>query len=687
MKFSSFFVFILLLNTLSAQTFNGGSGPINDNQTIDIPVTVSGLPSIIDTTNFGLETVCINATHTWDADVTMWIVSPDGTVGQLFSGVGGGDNNFTNTCLNVFATTNISNASAPFTGTFKPTGQMGMVNNGQNPNGTWYLRVNDNYGADQGFVNSFSITFGNNPATYFKFEHSQLPIVSIETNGGTILDDQKITADMEIRWQGAGVVNYLTDPVTHFGGKIGIEYRGNYSLSLPQKPYSIETRDINGNNLDTALLGMPAENDWVLLANYNDKSFARNIVPFHLFVSMGHYATRVRLVDVVLNGEYQGIYLLGEKIKRDNNRVDIATLNPADITLPEVTGGYMLKIDYWDASNSWQLTHSPIGYPGLDVHMVHYEPKMEDLMPEQLNYIHQYIDDYENALYGSNFADPNTGYRAFIGVGTFIDYFLISELTRNGDGYKKSRFFYKDKNEIDGTVKKLKAGPVWDFDWSQKDMWSGSEDGSQWMYPNCDEDVNAEGWYIRLLQDPLFADELRCRYEDLRRSIFSNAYIHQRIDSVANLVNESQAWHYKTWGHLGAATGTPEVQAPSATFAEEVQRLKDWYDRRLDWLDDNMPGTLNGCSMTGIDEYIKVGKVNAFPVPFQDEIQVDWSETTLHPTKFRLLDGSGRIILEQNLESTLKSSILLSNLGALENGWYVIEIEEGEKIGRIKVVK
>src|SRR5690606_37872955 len=142
--------------------------------------------------------------------------------------------------------------------------------------------------------------------------------------------------------------------------------------------------------------------------------------------------------------------------------------------------------------------------------------------------------------------------------------------------YKKSCFFSKDKDKNDGTVRKLKAGPVWDFDWAEKDMWGGSEDGSQFMYGECDQDINTPGWYIRLLQDTLFANELRCRYDDLRRSILKESHIDAKIDSVAQAVNESQAWHYQTWGHLGAETGTWEVQAPSQTYSEEVQRLKDW---------------------------------------------------------------------------------------------------------------
>lgn len=672
-----------------SQTFTGGTGPIYDNTTIDIPVSVSGLSSSIDTINFGLETICINLTHTYDADLTVSIVAPDGTVSMLFSGIGGGGDNFTNTCLNQGASQALASGSAPFTGTFVPNPAMGQVNNGQNPNGIWYLRVNDNYGADEGQVLNFTLTFGSNPATYFSFSESWLPIVKIDTQGGTIVNEPKIMADMKIIDNGPGIRNHLNDAANNYNGKIGIEYRGNYSLSLPQKPYALETWDQLGNTKDTVVLNMPSENDWLLIPCYNDKSFARNIVPTVAFRDMGHYATRQRFVDVVMNGEYQGIYIFTEKIKRDSARVAIAKLDTFETGGITVTGGYMVKIDYWDNTNSWLLGHSPIGFPGLDIHMVQVYPAPDVIVSQQSAYIQQFIYDFENALYGANFTHPTLGYRNFIGVGSFIDYFIISELTRNADGYKKSSYLYKDKDHADGTIRKLKAGPVWDFDWSQKDMWSGSEDGSGWMYTGCDQDINAPGWYIRLLQDTLFANELRCRYDDMRRSILSLPSIYAKIDSVANVVSESQKWHFDTWGNLGAATGTPEVGSPSQTFAQEIQKLKDWYARRILWLDANMPGTLNGCSMLSLADYVQHGQLSAFPNPFNHGVTLSWEGIDLTGAIITLMDQTGRSIKQKEISATdqVQNTYKLNNLEELLDGLYFIQLVKGSETVTIKLSK
>jgi hypothetical protein len=677
---------LIFVFSVHSQTFTGGTGLILDNQTINIPLSVSGI-GVLDTLNFGLETVCINATHTWDGDVSFKIVAPDGTEAPLFSNIGGDGDNFTNTCLNQDAASDVVSSTPPFTGTFKPSGQMGSVNNGQMGSGTWYLRVTDSYGGDEGIVTSFSLTFGNNPATYFAFTSSLLPIIQINTNGNIIANEPKVMADMKITYNGEGIRNYLSDPVNHYNGKIGIEYRGNYSLSLPQKPFAFETWNATGLPVDTSILGMPSENDWLLLANYNDKSFARNVLPFHLFDSLGNYATRTRLVDVVLDGQYQGIYLLCEKIKRDKNRVDVSRLDTIDVAGTELTGGYMLKIDYWDNTNSWESNFSPIGFPGVDVHFVHVYPDLVEMQPEQIDYIRDYMNNFETALYSPNFTDPNLGYRAFIGVNSFIDYFIINEVARNGDGYKKSRYFYKDKNKPDGTVRKLKAGPVWDFDWAEKDMWDGSEDGSGFMYPNCDQDVNAPGWYIRLLEDTLFANEVRCKYDDYRRSILSEEYIHTKIDSVANLVNESQAWHYKIWGHMGVQTGTPEIGTPSQTYAEEVQKLKDWYTRRLNWLDLNMPGTLNGCSFSGLQEMANVYQLNAFPIPFQDALTIEWSRGQLTGALAELTDQQGRLICSSQISDDTENQFTMNGLEDLKAGCYFLRLTRGAEQVCLKVMK
>ena len=177
------------------------------------------------------------------------------------------------------------------------------------------------------------------------FTSSNLPIIIINTNGQTILDDPKITADMGIIYNGVGVRNNVTDPMNHYNGKIGIETRGQSSQMFPMKSYGIELRDIAGNSQDKALFGLPKESDWVLYAPYTDKTLMRNFLAYTMSREMGHWAANCRYVEVVVNGDYRGVYVFMEKIKRGSGRVNIPKIAATDISGDEVTGGYIFSLD------------------------------------------------------------------------------------------------------------------------------------------------------------------------------------------------------------------------------------------------------------------------------------------------------------------------------------------------------
>ncbi|HUV00180.1 MAG TPA: CotH kinase family protein, partial [Bacteroidales bacterium] len=392
---------------------------------------------------------------------------------------------------------------------------------------------------------------------------SNLPIIVINTpEGADIPNEPKIMADMKIIHNGNGQINSINDPGNIYTGKVGIEIRGRYSASLPQKPYGFETRDLPGNNLDTSLLGMPSENDWILLANYNDKAFLRNFLANDLFQKMGHYAPRSRYCEVVVNNEYQGIYLMCEKIKRDRERVNIAKLTPDDNTGDDLTGGYIFKNDYYTASDSWLSNFSPVNKPGADIYFVYYDPKPEELTPQQKNYIKDFVNSLETTLYSSSFYVDVFGYRAYLDVNSFVDYFIIGEVSRNIDAYKKSRFYYKDKDSKGGL---LFSGPVWDFDWAWKNIEENCihfnrPDGSGWAYKvnECNNWPVAPSWEVRLLEDNKFANMIHSRYFELRKTILSLNYIYNQIDSVASLLDDAQQRHFQKWKILGINVGTPE---------------------------------------------------------------------------------------------------------------------------------
>ncbi len=290
-----------------------------------------------------------------------------------------------------------------------------------------------------------------------------LPLMVIDTQGQGIPDEPKIVAHMGLIDNGPGVINNASDAYNDYDGLIGIERRGSSSQSFPKLSYAVETRDDEGKDQDVSLLGMPEEEDWVLHGPYSDKSLIRNVLIFHMAAQTGRYASRTRFVELILNGDYRGVYVLMEKIKRDADRVDIAKLNPDEISGDDLTGGYIIKVDKIEGTevDGWFSPYPPV--PGLDqrVRYQYHYPKPSDIVPEQQAYIQGVVAAFEDMMDSDQFADPVNGYARYIDVGSAVDFFLLNEVSRNVDGYRLSTFLYKDKDSVgDG---KLVFGPIWDF--------------------------------------------------------------------------------------------------------------------------------------------------------------------------------------------------------------------------------
>ena len=659
---------ILLANLSYAQTYNGLGGDIPDaGPPVDFIIEVNDLSPSLLNAEHGLINVCFDITHTYLADLHIWIISPSGTIVGLVSANGGGEDNYTNTCFDQNAVTPIGSGSAPFTGSYIPIDNLGEINNETDGNGLWTLRIQDTWAQDEGTLNSWSITFDSDAASPITVDSTYLPIVIIDTQGEVIPDEPKINGTMKIIHNPNGELNYVTDPANQYDGNIGIELRGAYSQSLPQKPYSIETRTVNNLDTSVSILGMPEEEDWVLIANYNDKSFLRNTLAFKLFSEMGNYATRMHFCEVIENGSYKGIYLFGEKIKRDNGRVDIAKLDSSENSGDDLTGGYIFKTDYWNWDDSWQSDFHPLDHPELDVRFVQYYPKPDEITAQQEDYLEAYVDSFETALYGAEFENELIGYRNYIDVNSFIDYFLVNELSRNNDGFKKSRYYHKDKNSNGG---KIKAGPVWDFDWAWKNIWScqfANTDGSGWAYliNDCGPDVNSPGWFVRLLQDPWFQNELRCRYEDFRATSFNIDSIFDYIDESTLYLEEAQQRHYSKWPILGSDTGAPEVDPPALTYEEEITRLKNWITLRIDWLDNNIPGS---CELIDdIAEESQIKGLKIYPNPASDYIQIEYPGIQL--CEIMIFDLQGRMIEVQKNSGQM----LRIDLQNMTGGLYILQ--------------
>jgi len=198
---------------------------------------------------------------------------------------------------------------------------------------------------------------------------SGIPLLLIDTYGSSIKDDPKIKAWLKVIDNGPGKLNNITDEATGYSGFIGIEVRGQSSQMFPKKSYGFETRDSTGNDLDAGLLGMPEDSDWILYAPYSDKSLIRNALTYYLGRRMDYeWQPRFRFCELYINGSYTGVYMLVERIKRGEARVNINKLKPEESSGNDLTGGYIVKVDKINGLSDNEYFHTypsdPADSPG-----------------------------------------------------------------------------------------------------------------------------------------------------------------------------------------------------------------------------------------------------------------------------------------------------------------------------------
>ncbi len=468
---------------------------------------------------------------------------------------------------------------------------------------------------------------------------TNLPIIKITTQSA-ILDEPKVGGNMEVIDNQNKINNIKDLPTAKY--LIGVEYRGSTSQSLSlKKPLGIETRNEKGDNLNVGILGLPAENDWVMIAPYSDKSLMRDHLSYTFARAMNRYASRTRYVELILNGSYQGVYILGEKIKQGKNRVDIAKLKETDISGDDLTGGYILKIDKGtgSASRGWNSAYTSGSVTNR--FQVEY-PKIEVIKDVQFNYIRNIVNDFESRLQSSDFKDLEKGYDKVIDVNSFIDFFLLNELTRNVDGYRLSTYFFKDK---DSKNKKLIMGPVWDFNlaFGNADYCDGWKT-SGWAFKFnaiCPTDgYTVPFWWDKLLQDSNFQIKLKARWNALRNGALADEKIYGQVDSVKNVLKDAQVRNFQQWNIMGRYIW-PNYHF-TGNYTEEVDWTKNWIKDRIAWLDQS--DLLNPKVLANESPDVDMEKPYMYPNPVLDKSKIHFYLTSKTFIKASIADISGKQI-------------------------------------------
>ncbi len=493
------------------------------------------------------------------------------------------------------------------------------------------------------------------------FTESHLPIINIDTQGKIIVDDPKIDAIMGVIDNGKGNINYVSGAFNHYNGSIGIELRGESSLTSVKSSYRFETRDFLGENLNVPLLGLPKENDWILYGPYIDKSLIRNMLIYHVGEQTGRYVSRTVPCELMVNGEYMGVYVLMEKIKQDDNRVNIAKLNEVDNVGSALSGGYIIRMDKTDVGT---VSFSS-GLQYLDrakVTLQYYEPASDVITSQQKTYIKKYVTDFENTLIGSDFSNPETGYHKFIDAGSFVDFMLTNEVALEVDRYKFSTYFFKEK-DMDGN--KLHAGPVWDADRGiGNDVnWPYGQWGDVWQYNYGTKTDGRVYWWERLMQDTYFQNLFATRWNYLRNSLLSDQTVSNYIDSMAIVLDQPQARNFQRWPVMGVKLYQNTFVGQN--YAEEIDYLSTWTLDRLHWIDANIPG-----KVLHPQARITLDKVKSTDEKFVVRLQLtdDYFNRSIFKNKNFKLNNEGEFIQKDTIlyvdASTVELHLKKLNQGA-----------------------
>ncbi|WP_437713204.1 CotH kinase family protein [Sorangium sp. So ce448] len=411
---------------------------------------------------------------------------------------------------------------------------------------------------------------------------SELPIVVIHTFESRRLDPLEtefVPATFMLLEPRDGQTKLLGR--ASFDGRIGIHVRGATSRDFPKKQYAVEFRDdALDTDLDREFLGMPADSDWVLSDPVSfDRTLIRNALAFEMSNRIGRYAPRTRFVEVFLvdsgadvaEKSFLGFYTAIEKIKRGQDRVPVAKLSADDLTEPDVTGGFLLRIDKGD--NDFKAA-------GEELQFVYPDPEdmLKPAREPQFDFIRGYIDDFGQAVDADDFKQPGSGkhYSSFIDQDAFIDHNIISALTKNVDALRISTYFFKDRQGL------LSAGPVWDFDRSLGTPYDERAfEPEEWKLEGSDgTDYFTEGWWGSLFRDPAFQARYKARFLALLQGELAPDELDAMVDGLVRKVGAPAVErNFARWQDSPPLNGSHD---------EEISLLKDFLRRRASWIHDEL---------------------------------------------------------------------------------------------------
>ena len=419
---------------------------------------------------------------------------------------------------------------------------------------------------------------------------THLPIVNINTNGieipgKPIYDENYDVLGYTLASDGATTIKASLDVVDNENtynhpddnvqnlGEVMIRVRGHSSRRFEKPNYFIRFINSDGTNKPQSFLGMDAHHEWALHGPFLDKSLIRNYMWYNISGEIMEYSPNVRFCELILNGEYRGLYLALEMITagKEGARLNLE-VNKKDNTF----SGYALRLDWGDTEEENKLypftnyttrakTQHELVFPGS-----------KNMTPELKEAIKNEFSLFEKTLYSYDYNNEKYGYKNYIDTDSFVDYFLINELTCNYDAGSLSTYIYKDTG---GKYKMC----VWDFN-------SACDFYQEQAIPTDEFRLNSGLWYQMLFMDKDFTDRVVERYYELRQTVFSEEYLFKFIDDTVDYLGPAVNRNYEKWGYT--FTQDYDLLHPTErnprSFEASTGQLKSFLKKRLAFLDENI---------------------------------------------------------------------------------------------------
>ncbi|MDZ7316292.1 MAG: CotH kinase family protein [candidate division KSB1 bacterium] len=455
---------------------------------------------------------------------------------------------------------------------------------------------------------------------------SDLPILVLESR--SVPSNEK---DVAVKVIDRGAGNRLTSPARL--STAGRLIKAALPLAAEKADYRLLL------DADAELLGLPAGNDWTLLAPYSDKSLMRPALAAHIVALFGRPASHSRLCHLFLDEDYRGIYVVLESRTVHPNRLPLAALTPQDDSGDALTGGYLLRLN--GASAGFDSPFPPLHVSARRVHYAFESPLPEMITAPQQNYIRGWIESWEKAAGQAD--DP--AFFDSLDLPSVVDYFLLSEVCRDVSAYRSQTLLYKDRDSRGGRLK-----VEWQIDarhaFGNTTLWEGDRvEGLHLDYllqhpPAANDSLPTPFWWKRLRNDPQFQAAAARRWRQLRADGLSEEALFAAADSLYRLLAAEQVLNFERWMILD--TPIPPSAAAYASYDEAFDDLLIWLLDRIDALDERMAVFSAGLGDREVDLPDTRVLINSYPNPFNSSVQIQFKLVSETELSMILYDAAGR---------------------------------------------